>query len=94
MELYRTDVKNWTDAQAIKISAQERDTPIGIPALVTLTQSVSSVHFQFSMSPDVAREMAKKLIFAADQIDFHAKRDAARIELIAGLEETEAARAE
>lgn len=92
MHLYADTVSNWTDANTIQIDAKDYGEEIG--QLVTLKQEGGAMHFQFSLRADAARDMARKLIAAADQLDFEAMSKKIRDEHLAGLEETEAARAQ
>lgn len=56
-------ISNFTKAEAVEIAVVEAS----YGSLVTLFQRAGSSWFQFSMTPEQAREMAAVLITLADQ---------------------------
>lgn len=59
----KTIIYQFTDADAVEISS---DNHPSCGELVNMIQRAGSMHFQFSMTPDQARQMASALIAHAD----------------------------
>lgn len=60
----KRQIKNFLDYDSIQIQGVHHG-----EELVMITQSSGSMHFQFSMTPDRAREMAEALLDSAYEIE-------------------------
>lgn len=64
-------VKNWTDMDTVGVEPsvyKADDAALGRP-LVTVSQMIGSLSFQFSVTPDQARWMATALQLAAEEAE-------------------------
>ena len=59
------EISNFTKMQAVEVVAEHHLSAVN---LVRIWQHSGSMNFQFDMTPDQARELAKALIEAADSL--------------------------
>jgi len=61
-------IPNFTNAHFVEIATTVHNSPT-IGKIVSINQVVGSMHFQHSMTPQQARDMATALTNAANQLD-------------------------